>query len=553
MGGAYEPLEEVPFQLPELTKEESLRQLTDAEKKVAAHEISQMDQKALQLRFRIIYGKSTSSNNNAWLRRKLMEAAGLKPPPSARARGRPIVHFIRYRWVSAAEAKAIADQHPQAFASSRSRSASKQKQKKRAQTGAGSGNSRPRPRTHSVPAIDTKPRALSSAEENSLEGEMTEETAANTTEEVIAGQKRKKKRTLSLDDSLYEFGNNWSTAAVAKRPRTSKSAGKKPPQQGKPSVANQNKGASSKNSSPRVNKAAPARPSNRSGSALATGNATALGHDSVIRGFGALHDGNLLGPALGASAVHAFGNLSGAAQVTFGFSPEDILKYQASSSSLPHVDRRDDAPNACNRTPIRVPSYRLVKEPQAIRMAHDKDFAESMRVGAGPLPSNSLSLAMNDHTQQSFDLPSAAGANIAEQDDHELFVLPASYISAHSHPIVTAFDDKEFSEEEIHQSDFASCSKQAVPLDVPISMTMESMDNIQMSNPLNAGAARATTNNDSNMSIISNGKVPSTLSSPFLDPCGQALPLPVTSTLPMATTGLTSDTLFVDGIKLSTF
>ena len=65
--------EEVAFQLPELSKEDRLRELTDAEKRAAAAEIGKMDQKALQLRFRIIYGKSTSSNNNAWLRRKLSE------------------------------------------------------------------------------------------------------------------------------------------------------------------------------------------------------------------------------------------------------------------------------------------------------------------------------------------------------------------------------------------------------------------------------------------------------------------------------------------------
>ena len=56
-------------------------------------EIADMDQKRLQARFAVVYGKLTNSSNNAWLRRKLLEAAGLRPPPAPASKGRPTVHF----------------------------------------------------------------------------------------------------------------------------------------------------------------------------------------------------------------------------------------------------------------------------------------------------------------------------------------------------------------------------------------------------------------------------------------------------------------------------
>ena len=45
----------------------------------------------------MIYGTPTASNNNVWLRRKLAEAVGLRPPPPALSKGRPTVHFVRER------------------------------------------------------------------------------------------------------------------------------------------------------------------------------------------------------------------------------------------------------------------------------------------------------------------------------------------------------------------------------------------------------------------------------------------------------------------------
>ena len=60
---------------------------------VIEREIGDMDQKSLQARFEAVYGKATNSNNNAWLRRKLLEASGLRAPPAPRSKGRPTVHF----------------------------------------------------------------------------------------------------------------------------------------------------------------------------------------------------------------------------------------------------------------------------------------------------------------------------------------------------------------------------------------------------------------------------------------------------------------------------
>ncbi|BDA44385.1 hypothetical protein COCOBI_05-5690 [Coccomyxa sp. Obi] len=48
--------------------------------KEIAKEIARMGQKELQAKFKMVYGAPTFSNNNNWLRRKLMEAAGLQTP-----------------------------------------------------------------------------------------------------------------------------------------------------------------------------------------------------------------------------------------------------------------------------------------------------------------------------------------------------------------------------------------------------------------------------------------------------------------------------------------
>ncbi|KAK9834029.1 hypothetical protein WJX81_004707 [Elliptochloris bilobata] len=59
-----------------------------AEPKEIAKEVSKLGQRDLQARFRVVYGTQTFSNNNTWLRRKLLEAAGLQAPKAA-GRGRP--------------------------------------------------------------------------------------------------------------------------------------------------------------------------------------------------------------------------------------------------------------------------------------------------------------------------------------------------------------------------------------------------------------------------------------------------------------------------------
>ncbi|GAB4816633.1 hypothetical protein N2152v2_003679 [Parachlorella kessleri] len=45
----------------------------------AAREIGRMGQRELQLKFKLVYGNATHSNNNNWLRRKLYEAVGAAP------------------------------------------------------------------------------------------------------------------------------------------------------------------------------------------------------------------------------------------------------------------------------------------------------------------------------------------------------------------------------------------------------------------------------------------------------------------------------------------
>jgi hypothetical protein len=69
--------------------------------KEAAKEISRMGQRELQTKFKLVYGTTTHSNNNDWLRRKLYEAVGAAPvkattktkprkPSTPKGRPRPI-------------------------------------------------------------------------------------------------------------------------------------------------------------------------------------------------------------------------------------------------------------------------------------------------------------------------------------------------------------------------------------------------------------------------------------------------------------------------------
>lgn len=60
-------------------KEEALAHFPDLDVKEAAREISKMGQRELQTKFKLVYGTTTHSNNNDWLRRKLYEAIGAAP------------------------------------------------------------------------------------------------------------------------------------------------------------------------------------------------------------------------------------------------------------------------------------------------------------------------------------------------------------------------------------------------------------------------------------------------------------------------------------------
>ena len=60
-------------------RNEALAHFSTDDVKEAAKEISKMGQRDLQGKFRLVYGTSTHSNNNDWLRRKLYEAIGAAP------------------------------------------------------------------------------------------------------------------------------------------------------------------------------------------------------------------------------------------------------------------------------------------------------------------------------------------------------------------------------------------------------------------------------------------------------------------------------------------
>ncbi|KAL6777060.1 hypothetical protein ACKKBF_B20065 [Auxenochlorella protothecoides x Auxenochlorella symbiontica] len=61
----------------------ALAHFTTADVKEAAREVSRMGQRDLQARFKAVYGTTTHSNNNDWLRRKLYEAIGAAPMKAA--------------------------------------------------------------------------------------------------------------------------------------------------------------------------------------------------------------------------------------------------------------------------------------------------------------------------------------------------------------------------------------------------------------------------------------------------------------------------------------
>lgn len=57
----------------------ALEQFGTNDVKEAARDISKMGQRELQNKFKLVYGNTTHSNNNDWLRRKLYEAIGAAP------------------------------------------------------------------------------------------------------------------------------------------------------------------------------------------------------------------------------------------------------------------------------------------------------------------------------------------------------------------------------------------------------------------------------------------------------------------------------------------
>lgn len=61
----------------------ALAHFTTDDVKEAAREVSRMGQRELQARFKAVYGTTTHSNNNDWLRRKLFEAIGAAPMKAA--------------------------------------------------------------------------------------------------------------------------------------------------------------------------------------------------------------------------------------------------------------------------------------------------------------------------------------------------------------------------------------------------------------------------------------------------------------------------------------
>ncbi|GAB4813884.1 hypothetical protein N2152v2_000930 [Parachlorella kessleri] len=60
-------------------KQQALEHFNAQDVKEAAKEISRMGQRELQGKFKLVYGNTTHSNNNNWLRRKLFEAIGAAP------------------------------------------------------------------------------------------------------------------------------------------------------------------------------------------------------------------------------------------------------------------------------------------------------------------------------------------------------------------------------------------------------------------------------------------------------------------------------------------
>lgn len=79
-------------------RQEALAHFSSQDVKEAAKEISRMGQRELQCKFKLVYGNTTHSNNNDWLRRKLFEAIGAAPlkanskgksrKPASKAKGR---------------------------------------------------------------------------------------------------------------------------------------------------------------------------------------------------------------------------------------------------------------------------------------------------------------------------------------------------------------------------------------------------------------------------------------------------------------------------------
>lgn len=60
-------------------RQAALEHFGSGDPKEAAKEISRMGQRELQGKFKLVYGNTTHSNNNDWLRRKLFEAIGAAP------------------------------------------------------------------------------------------------------------------------------------------------------------------------------------------------------------------------------------------------------------------------------------------------------------------------------------------------------------------------------------------------------------------------------------------------------------------------------------------
>ena len=73
-----EPLIPIPAEISEVVRTKVLECFESQDDAGRVHELHQMGQKVLQNLFRLAFDKTTKSNNNMWLRRKIAGAMGMQ-------------------------------------------------------------------------------------------------------------------------------------------------------------------------------------------------------------------------------------------------------------------------------------------------------------------------------------------------------------------------------------------------------------------------------------------------------------------------------------------